>query len=607
MEKSDIWDEQLRQKYNSDDNCEPRGLLKNVNMSCYIDSALVALLFHPTKFVWDNILTKQVKDVLDVHGKPCKIKLIQDELKKLTKMLNTGSSKKNECKVTQLRTLLINHCNILNKTIKEMERETGDSMEFIDYLYEIFEIQSYLRSSTQLVYRHLILTLDVVTGKHPIQNMINGSRTNNNDIYYLDIKSNQNPIIFVNVAARQYIQPKSRPFFDLEPTIIFPLLNENRSVKYKLTRIIIHKPNHVILYMKCGDNWWVYNDMDKIYKKIGTFDIVKKNDIVQQHMQSLMYIPEDEPFYKKPISDIYITNDQHVGVDTLEDVFDGWTKGSKKVEYIELGPPYHELVQPIEQQFVQPIEQHETETEPTQLTKQDEINITKIAQKNNIGLTTKCWSSIKKWASLIGQRTQKKQGEKTDELIANLQNTCKHPDTSTPVKQKWIDFKENLHNYIIDKISKIKSKQITKEFQNNVIKNKIMVPDYGLISATGKPYTSSELDINTGVSPKLTGELVEIIHPAHDNIAFKQNNTINVYNFIKDLPIATIILVVNDYNNIKNNLKGLYLKIGRHVDDNRWVRLNQLYDYGTDGNVINELWIKNIGKFIIPFLNIVKN
>ena len=72
--------------------------------------------------------------------------------------------------------------------------------------------------------------------------------------------------------------------------------------------------------------------------------------------------------------------------------------------------------------------------------------------------------------------------------------------------------------------------------------------------------------------------------------------------------VASIILVTQA-SNIGNqeSIKSIFLKIGRQSTDNRWVRLNVLKDDDPDKDVINEIWIKDIGKFIIPMLQFKRN
>jgi hypothetical protein len=159
-----------------------------------------------------------------------------------------------------------------------------------------------------------------------------------------------------------------------------------------------------------------------------------------------------------------------------------------------------------------------------------------------------------------------------------------------------------------------------KDNESNISNKFKKIIDYGLISEVGSTLPSES---KISESPSTTGELVEVIEPLPKNILFKYNNGNNgnngnnvndvndesmvpVYKFITDTPMATIVMVLDDESNNNNEktLSGLYLKIGRLQSDNRWVRLNKLTSDKPEKNVTNEIWLKNIGKFIIPKLQI---
>lgn len=142
--------------------------------------------------------------------------------------------------------------------------------------------------------------------------------------------------------------------------------------------------------------------------------------------------------------------------------------------------------------------------------------------------------------------------------------------------------------------------------------------DYGLISAIGGTQTLETLAIQTGVTPTRINQILEIVEPLPNNIAFKPKSQTSqiakdrqasvtqftpVYKFLDNMPVATVVLVLTGGNAVE----GLYLKVGRKRTDNRWTRLNKLLSDEVDSSVQNEIWYSTIGKFIIPLLQIQKD
>ena len=141
---------------------------------------------------------------------------------------------------------------------------------------------------------------------------------------------------------------------------------------------------------------------------------------------------------------------------------------------------------------------------------------------------------------------------------------------------------------------------------------KYKIKDYGLISAMGGTRTSGTGGgVQTGMAPRPTNQVLEIVEPLPKNIAFKHgtpsgkpSRTLSqftkVYTFLDNTPVATVVMVLSG----GNTLEGLYLKVGRKLNDNRWVKLNKLEREEPDSSVQNEIWYRKIGKFIIPLLDI---
>jgi hypothetical protein len=187
----------------------------------------------------------------------------------------------------------------------------------------------------------------------------------------------------------------------------------------------------------------------------------------------------------------------------------------------------------------------------------------------------------------------------------------------------WNAFTNALSTTYGKVLGKLKNKKFSINFTGFHKKDKAdkyKIRDYGLISEMGGTRTSGTGTdgVQTGRAPRATNKILEIVEPLPTNIAFKyaqpatqpQNKKqpkigqfTQVYTFLDNTPIATVVMVLTG----GSKLQGLYLKVGRKLNDNRWVRLNDLRSEEPDHTVQNEVWYRNIGKFIIPLLNIKLN
>lgn len=132
-----------------------------------------------------------------------------------------------------------------------------------------------------------------------------------------------------------------------------------------------------------------------------------------------------------------------------------------------------------------------------------------------------------------------------------------------------------------------KGKRSTRKIKN--------IPDFGLVSAYGKP-----VDISDGqISPKSLSEVVNVIEPLNQNIIYKADtigiNTAMTYQYRPNVPIGSIS-VVGDSGD-------LYLKIGVE-STNKWIRLEKPISSELDSRDLSEIRIEGVGKFIISQLDL---
>lgn len=169
----------------------------------------------------------------------------------------------------------------------------------------------------------------------------------------------------------------------------------------------------------------------------------------------------------------------------------------------------------------------------------------------------------------------------------------------------WEAFTNSLPRTYGKVLGNLKNKRFSLKFTRpqNIDSHKIK--DYGLISEIGGTRTST--GVQSGISPRSTGKVLEIVEPLPKNIAYsaspKSKQFTPLYTFLNNMPVATVIMVLSG----DSGLQGLYLKVGRKQTDNKWVRLNNLRSEEPDYSVQNEIWYRNIGKFIIPLLDIDLN
>ena len=278
----------------------------------------------------------------------------------------------------------------------------------------------------------------------------------------------------------------------------------------------------------------------------------------------------------------------------------GWIKG-EVVKYINLGPGARDkdALKLLKQQQAQ--EQQAKQQQAKQ-------QIRKILKDEGYEPTEECVLDIFNWGNTTTFFDLA--DDKVRNALAKIKTKCKRIKPEIKVAPKvWKRTAANIISYFKTKnITETKKKTETKFHKlKKEQKQQFVIPDFGLASAIGGTITSTDLKLKTRIAPQPTSQLLEILEPLPKNIAFKESTITGdssqftrVYTFAEGLPIATVVLVISSDNTVKN----IYLKVGRDLNDNRWVKLNQLSNNESDISIKNEIWFKNIGKFIIPNINI---
>lgn len=252
--------------------CTPQTLLKNIgSWSCYIDSALMLLFYDPSVLVLREILFKDVSSFYNEYTQRCEIEEIQEFLKKLTDQIN-GLSNKTEI-LTKCVPLVkkMKDCGIgvLQEKIGEVPQERSQSStEFINYLFNLFQVPKYVNNNIEnigeiLEYMHLVNTHDFAHNKIYQHDTI-PSKTlikDREDLLLIRIQ---------NVGTNQST-----------PNEILKTTYDEHTI-YKLKGVLINstkkekKSGHYTSYIRCGDEWYLYNDQPKFqlkptFKRIGNY------------------------------------------------------------------------------------------------------------------------------------------------------------------------------------------------------------------------------------------------------------------------------------------------------------------------------------------------
>ena len=695
--------EKTRQLLNNVDKCTQPNLLEWNANSCYFDSMLFSILFHPTKYIWANIIVKKVGGNVQFKGKDCNLQYIQRELRKL--MIHFHSKYiPSSCNISHLRDLFEIYCK---KGVAEVkEGKEGDPNDAYRFLMDLFNAPKPLientwnyegshidlqsipeENKTQENVREI--NVPSTSSDTPIRSIINkagnwGSNLVNTkrDLIFFSLNRDvNNPIIFTNLNP-------TKDILKLEDIIKIPTgdLQSEEVSSFKLSRIIIYKASHYYIYFKCGDVWFMYNDYPSAHiKKIGEYsDLIKLDDVLTMK-KALMYIPIEEPYYgidplvSQPLQQHTVSMDTDttsvettkvtketidvrtertlpsfkplstdpIVFETLPDGpklrpipkipegINGWTE-SCEVDYIDLGPRASQVQKMSEQEEADESKKIEDEADikgesftlfekivnfvNKSLDRPNKIEVKKLPIPSNLETGSSCMDRLKYLFKELWSNVKNKDSGAIQQSISDIRacfTTNTPPLPGTP--SLWNEIGNQIPITYGKLLTSMNAKKQALKFtgiqkRETTQSSTYKIRDYGLISAMGGTRTSEtgQVGVQTGISPRATNQILEIVEPLPCNIAFKHgvasgkpsrtsSQFTKVYTFLDNTPVATVVMVLSG----GNTLEGLYLKIGRKLNDNRWVKLNKLRGEQPDSSIQNQIWYRKIGKFIIPLLDII--
>jgi hypothetical protein len=288
-----------------------RGLSYN-NNSCYMDSVLTALLAVPNTVIDDNILTRDISEILKKPKvwKKCPLKSrqdIQQELVNVTKYIR-GDNNEND-KTCSIMRSLIKKCS---GTQDFHSDETQDAGEFLSYLFSLFQVdvaqtmrQSYGSNDGKIwkiirttkdneaspivdISGHLLQSID---NDYDISHFINQTdiaKFTSKNLWTPDkdnpsVKYSYRKEVLTLVDSPIIIFNVNRNVIDIEDSeektiwgkIIAPknIVLKNRHLD--LTSIVIHTGHaHYISVIKIGGIWYKFDDIknDGKFIIIGTYE-----------------------------------------------------------------------------------------------------------------------------------------------------------------------------------------------------------------------------------------------------------------------------------------------------------------------------------------------
>lgn len=299
--------------------CDKLGGFVNINNSCYLDSVLYAL-FHMDNYVIDSLFIDVNFDKLVLYGPNIPLKEIPELyeivrdihqfLVNAKRIIATGQS----IKCTPLRQLLVNYTSIAGKgeKLKWMSEQLAP-LDVLTYLTEMFNIPDTVTfeqttydvisdkemvqsDSTRLMRPYLI---DV--HQSDISDFTGDSYKNRDEV--IDIMSLINSTTITEDAAGQLTR-RSLSLVDANMLLVYlnriagniteqrQLVNATKITTFvipdeliktsggkilSLSSIIVHigdaNHGHYITYIKCGNKWYLYNDVSfKNLRPLGTYD-----------------------------------------------------------------------------------------------------------------------------------------------------------------------------------------------------------------------------------------------------------------------------------------------------------------------------------------------
>jgi ubiquitin C-terminal hydrolase len=293
----------------SADSCNIVGLNYYGN-SCYLDSTLLALLARQNNFIDQNILFKDFKNskLFCSENKEQDYlfrKNIQNELNNITNTIRKKSGYN------------VENCVVLRELFKKCSSKTEqkfystkmqDAGEFLQYLFSIFNVEETKSKQTIYVTNNLesdqdaVIIQDRLVTISPIillpeyhQIEYDDSINIQNYIYNIFETIFDENNLYVSKTGEKYQRKIEKNIISGDYLVFYAqrvYLDDNGSKKrhYKkiiapenintkkqlnLHAIVVHKSLHYTCYIKCGNNWFYYNDINNTIKLIGEYNNLK--------------------------------------------------------------------------------------------------------------------------------------------------------------------------------------------------------------------------------------------------------------------------------------------------------------------------------------------
>jgi hypothetical protein len=291
--------------------CKKISGLRNIHNSCYIDSVLQALFVSPNIFS-DELLTCDLSN--DTRYNICNKdtntsiryrQAIQKELRKISQTI-LGTAASNTLNVTNLRSL-IKKCPVNQKFYGHGQHDSG---EFLTYLLNFFPISETATTRvitwgtnnvtdktvpiTDLSKPSIVIDKksSVVTSVDPftllgqdtsiatyIFEYLHEYNDSILDEYYIvdgvgysrrisEKVLISSPIIIINLNRRN---PLNGALIEVPviPNISVEITEQN----FVFSAVVVYEGNHYVCYYKCGDIWYLYNDISsRLISRVGSYD-----------------------------------------------------------------------------------------------------------------------------------------------------------------------------------------------------------------------------------------------------------------------------------------------------------------------------------------------
>ena len=266
----------------------------------------------PNEFITKNILEKDLKSISDSERREIKCgdssdidfvnrRKIQNELVKITRSMRKELPIDERSEYCSNLRKLIKNCPSASKQ-KFHETKTQDAGEFVQYLFNIFEIntmktvkKTFVTNDLEKATKDLVKSSENVTNVPPI---INISGTNlipdvsiehyisyNLDDVFDDenlIRGPEEKLYRRRIENFSYLIPDDFVIFyvnrlyynmekDREERAYTSIIPSEKINNLGLYAVVVHDREHYTCYIKCDGKWFYYNDTSEKITPVGTY------------------------------------------------------------------------------------------------------------------------------------------------------------------------------------------------------------------------------------------------------------------------------------------------------------------------------------------------